>query len=181
MCIHRVPSENSPAFLSDSAESESTLALCFIAFSWCEPVSTSLENALGGGVLPQGTQSKIAAEINPARAVHGPISILAVFSKKRGRLAVTVPSARKNRRRCSPQCPSQAKQGPNFWKPYLQHDLQKSCDIFGEGHATKQSDRDHERSSVKRSWSRPRSRPKPKGVAISTAKAGHPPASRKSS
>ena len=95
MCIRRVPRENSVALLSDSAESESTLALCFIAFSWCEPVSTSLENALGGGVLPQGTQSKIAAEINPARAVHGPISILAVFSKKRGRLAVTVPSARK--------------------------------------------------------------------------------------
>src|SRR3984893_816999 len=95
MCIRRVPSENSVALLSDSAESESPLALCFIAFSWCEPVSTSLENALGGGALTQGTQSKIAMEINPARAVHGPISILAVFSKKRGRLAVTVPSARK--------------------------------------------------------------------------------------
>ena len=34
-----------------------------------------------------------------------------------------------------------------------EHALQKSCKVFGRDHATKQTDEDHERSKLKRSWS----------------------------
>ena len=34
-----------------------------------------------------------------------------------------------------------------------EHALQKSCRVFGRDHATKQTDGDHERSKLKRSWS----------------------------
>ena len=182
MCIRRVPSGNSVALLSDSAESESTLALCFIAFSWCEPVSTSLkcsrrlslatrhaEQDRGGD---QSSSCRPWADLDLGRVFQetGEIGSHCSIRQKRGQIVACA-------RRDAPRKQNRAKISGN----HLEHDLQKSCGVFGEGHATNKSDRDHERSSVKRSWSKPRSRPKPKGVAISTAKAGHPPASRKSS